>query len=65
MLKYIKDAMASTGIEIYPIISLIIFVTFFVILLIYTFKMSKSHLDHLKDIPLKDGEDELDDIYRN
>ena len=64
MLKYIKDAMASTGIEIYPIISLVIFVTFFIILLIYTFKMSKSHLQHLKDIPLKD-EDELDNIYRN
>ena len=63
MLKYIKDAMASTGIEIYPIISLLIFIIFFTILIVYTLRMSKKHIQHLKDIPLQD-EDEMDSIYR-
>lgn len=63
MLKYIKDAMASTGIEIYPIISLLIFVIFFVVLIVYTLRMSKKHIQDLENIPLQD-EDDIDNIYR-
>lgn len=63
MLKYIKDAMASTGIEIYPIISLLIFVIFFAVLIVYTLRMSKKHIQHLEEIPLKE-DDEIDTIYR-
>lgn len=43
------------GISIYPLISLVIFVTFFAGLLWYVFKMSRKHEDEMKAIPLDDG----------
>ncbi|GHB71629.1 cbb3-type cytochrome c oxidase N-terminal domain-containing protein [Persicitalea jodogahamensis] len=43
------------GISIYPLISLVIFVAFFVGLLWYVFKMSRQHEDEMKAIPLDDG----------
>lgn len=53
MLKYIKGHLTSIdGIEIYPIISLIIFVTFFLGVAIYVFKADKTHFDKLKNLPL-------------
>ncbi len=43
------------GISIFPIISLVIFVSFFAGLLWYVFKMSRQHEDEMKAIPLDDG----------
>ncbi len=43
------------GISIYPLISLVIFVAFFVGLLWYVFKMSRQHENTMKAIPLDDG----------
>uniref|UniRef100_UPI0035948ED1 cbb3-type cytochrome c oxidase N-terminal domain-containing protein n=1 Tax=Persicitalea sp. TaxID=3100273 RepID=UPI0035948ED1 len=43
------------GISIYPLISLVIFVTFFAGLLWYVLKMSRKHEDEMKAIPLDDG----------
>ena len=40
------------GIEIYPIISLIIFVTFFVGLIIWVIKVDKKYINKMKDMPL-------------
>ncbi len=53
MLKYIKAHMTTIdGIEIYPIISILIFFTFFVGLGIYAWKSSKTHTDHMSHLPL-------------
>jgi cytochrome c oxidase cbb3-type subunit IV len=47
--NYLSDI---EGIAIYPIISLTIFVTFFVLLAIFVFKADKKYIDHMKEMPL-------------
>ncbi len=52
MLKFVKGHMESIeGIEIYPIISLLIFFTFFTILGFWVVKSKKSYIDKVKNIP--------------
>lgn len=59
MLKYIKGHLTSIdGIEIFPIISLVIFFTFFVGMLIYLAKIDNKTVDNIKNIPLEDQEEE-------
>jgi cytochrome c oxidase cbb3-type subunit IV len=54
MLKYIKHHMETiSGIEIYPLISLIIFFVFFTGLIIYVFKTDKKVIDTIANIPLE------------
>jgi cytochrome c oxidase cbb3-type subunit 4 len=57
MLKYIKQHMASiSGIEIYPIISFIIFFLFFLVATWLILKADKEHISKMSDLPLdKDG----------
>lgn len=53
MLKYIKNHMESiTGIEIYPMISLLIFFVFFVILFWWVITAKKEYIDTVSNIPL-------------
>lgn len=42
------------NIEIYPIISLLIFVTFFLGMFIWVFKVDKGYVDHMSGMPLND-----------
>jgi cytochrome c oxidase cbb3-type subunit 4 len=57
MLKFIKHHMETiSGIEIYPIISFIIFFTFFVFVLIYVVKADKKTIDEIANIPLNSNE---------
>lgn len=52
-----KDILRSIdGITIYPIISLFIFVGFFVVLIIWMFKMDKKFINKMKMLPF-DKED--------
>lgn len=56
MLSYIKGHLTSIdGIEIYPIISLVIFFTFFVGLGIYVMRSDKKKRQEHKNIPLEDN----------
>jgi len=53
MLKFVKNHMESiTGIEIYPIISLLIFFTFFVILFWWVFTAKKDYITKVSNLPL-------------
>ena len=53
MLKYIKNHMETiAGIEIYPIISLLIFFTFFVALFWWVFTAKKDYIKTVSNIPL-------------
>ena len=53
MLKFVKNHMESiTGIEIYPIISLLIFFTFFVVLFWWVFTAKKEYINKVSNIPL-------------
>lgn len=53
MLRYIKHNLTEiTGIEIYPIISLLIFVLFFTVVIWRTMRMTKSEVSKYSNIPL-------------
>lgn len=53
MLKFVKNHMESIiGIEIYPIISLLIFFVFFVVLFWWVFTAKKDYITEVSNIPL-------------
>jgi hypothetical protein len=55
MLRFIKQNLETiSGVGIFPMISLLIFVTFFVIVLIRVRKMSKSSVSEISSYPLND-----------
>ncbi|MBU2951375.1 CcoQ/FixQ family Cbb3-type cytochrome c oxidase assembly chaperone [Tamlana agarivorans] len=61
MLKYIKNHMESiAGIEIYPIISLLIFFIFFVALFWWVVTAKKDYINRVSNIPLDNHQN--DDI---
>ncbi|NHE56151.1 cbb3-type cytochrome c oxidase subunit 3 [Cyclobacterium plantarum] len=52
------------NIEIYPIISLLIFVIFFVSMFWWVIRADKGYIDKMKEMPLKD-EHQKDKSYEN
>ena len=61
MLKFIKHHMTSIGhIEIYPIISFIIFFIFFAAVLILVFKSDKKFIAKMENLPLDDSTKSLE-----
>ncbi len=60
MLKFIKNHMATVdGIEIFPIISLIIFVVFFIYLVRYVYKTDKSLIEEVSQYPIDNNTENL------
>ncbi len=58
MLKFVKGYMDSIdGIEIYPIISLLIFFTFFVGLFYWVITAKKDYIEKVSNIPLENQND--------
>ncbi|OYU84420.1 MAG: CcoQ/FixQ family Cbb3-type cytochrome c oxidase assembly chaperone [Flavobacterium sp. BFFFF2] len=54
MLKFIKHNLETiAGVEIFPIISLLIFFTFFVAMGVWVFTYDKKTLEERSDLPLK------------
>jgi len=61
MLRYIKHNMTEiVGIEIFPIISLLIFVLFFVVVLWRMYKMTKKETDIYSQLPLLEDDEIID-----
>ena len=57
MLKFIKHHMETiNGIEIYPVISFVIFFVFFIALTIYVLKVDKKLFNDISNIPLDSNE---------
>jgi hypothetical protein len=55
MFKFIKGHLESiTGIEIYPLISLIIFFTFFTVLFWWVYTAKKEYINTVSNLPLND-----------
>jgi cbb3-type cytochrome oxidase subunit 3 len=52
MKKNILSSMEN--IEIYPIISLLIFVIFFIGMFWWVIKVDRKYIDHMKEMPLND-----------
>ncbi|MEM9338997.1 MAG: CcoQ/FixQ family Cbb3-type cytochrome c oxidase assembly chaperone [Bacteroidota bacterium] len=55
MLKFIKHHLETiAGIEVFPLISLILFFVFFVALTLYVFRADRKVIKHIAAIPLND-----------
>ncbi|WP_111707898.1 CcoQ/FixQ family Cbb3-type cytochrome c oxidase assembly chaperone [Lutibacter citreus] len=53
MLKFIKYNLESIdGVEIYPIISLLLFFTVFITMIIFVYKLPKKNIDEISQLPL-------------
>jgi cytochrome c oxidase cbb3-type subunit 4 len=59
MLKFIKHHMSIDGIEIYPLISFLLFFSFFIIVLIYVFRKDKKHIQEMSNLPLEGDNTDL------
>ena len=59
MLRFIKHNLTTIdGVEIFPMLSLLIFVLFFALVLVRVIRMSKSQVAELSDIPFADEDAE-------
>lgn len=47
------------NVSIYPIISLFIFVGFFVLLSIFVFKADKKYIKHMESLPMNDNDPKI------
>ena len=53
MLKFIKHHMETiTGIELFPLLSFVMFFLFFIVVTWYVFKMDKSHWLKISQLPI-------------
>lgn len=60
MLKFVKNHMDSiAGIEIYPIISLLIFFVFFVALFYWVVTAKKDYIKTVSNLPLDNQNDDI------
>ena len=58
MLKYVKGSLENIDdVEMYPIISLLIFFIFFVCLFVWVITAKKAHIEEVSNIPLTSDED--------
>lgn len=58
MLRFIKHTLTSiSGVEIFPLISLLIFVLFFVAITYRAIRMKKDEVSEISDYPLTDDQD--------
>lgn len=46
------------GIAAYPIVSLMIFLPFFIIVTVWIFRLDKQYLKHMSELPLQDSQEE-------
>ena len=62
MLKFIKHNLEGIdGVEIYPIISLLIFVVVFITMFVFVLKMPKNRIDEISQLPL-DNDNNIKEI---
>jgi len=63
MLKFIKHNLASIdGVEIYPIISLVLFFVVFITMVVFVFKLPKKRIDEVSQMPLLDNDNNTKEI---
>lgn len=54
MLKFIKGHMQTIdGVELFPLITFVMFFTFFIFMSYLVIKMRKSDIDHMSALPLE------------
>lgn len=63
MLRFIKHNLTSIdGVALYPIISLLIFVLFFIFITYRVVRMSKSTVDEISNMPINDEFDQTENL---
>ena len=66
MLKFVKGNLENIdGVQIYPMISLLIFFVFFVILFYWVLTASKQHIAEVSNIPLEDDNNVINEELKN
>ncbi len=55
-MKFVNYLTSIAGIEIYPLLSFIVFFLFFLVLTIWTLRVDKSHINRLKNLPFENKE---------
>lgn len=64
MLKFISHNFdGMDGVEIYPIISLLLFFTVFITMLIIVIKMPKKNIDEISQLPLDNDTNSKENNY--
>ncbi|HNA94122.1 MAG TPA: hypothetical protein PKZ72_05385 [Saprospiraceae bacterium] len=57
-MKFINYLEGITGVSIYPMTSLLLFVAFFILVTLWVIRTDNGFIDHMKNIPLeKDSND--------
>lgn len=57
MLRFIKHSLTTIdGVSIFPLISLLIFVLFFIVIAVMVWKMNKEEVSELENIPFENKE---------
>lgn len=65
MLKFVKGNLESINdVQIFPIISLVIFFSFFVVLIFYVYSRSRENIEEVSRLPLEEDEDDIFNINR-
>lgn len=54
-MKFINYLESITGIGIYPLISLLVFVIFFLLVTLYVIKGNKTYFEKLRNIPIEEN----------
>jgi len=57
-MKFINYLSSIDGVGIYPVISFLIFFSFFILLGIYLFKSDKELIKHMENMPLEGEENQ-------
>jgi len=55
-MKFRNYLESIAGVDIYPLVSLVIFFAFFACLAIWAFSVSKQHISYMKQMPVKDDD---------
>jgi cbb3-type cytochrome oxidase subunit 3 len=55
-MKFIHYLERIGGVDIYPMLSLIIFGSFFIVVLVWLYSVDKSYFDEIANIPLQENE---------
>lgn len=53
-MKFSNYLVKIAGVSIYPIVSLLLFVFFFVLVTLWVMRLSKSEISHIEKLPLED-----------
>ena len=67
-MKIVMNTLSNIqGIEIYPIITLLIFFTFFIVMAYFVFNLDKGYISDMKNMPLEEDENDssINDMENN